>query len=114
MTSKTLMRRVGSLALAAALLISLATASAAAVPDPDEVDYPEELVECPEASDAVNPFSETNTSEYMDCKEKRTAQWVERTIKKDIENSLYQIQNLEERANQLQESLESQAERATP
>lgn len=111
MTTRKLTRRVATLALAATLFISLATASAAAVPGPDDIDYPDELVECPEVTDAANPLSENNSTEYLDCKEKRTSQWVERTVKQDVEHSLERFQSLEERVNQVRKNLESQAER---
>lgn len=107
------MRRAAFLALATVLLISLVSASAAAVPDPDDVKYPKESIECPEMTDAVSPLSDTNSSEYLDCKEKSIAQWTERTVKKDIQRSLRSIQNLEDQLDELVSYLESQAERAS-
>lgn len=54
--------------LLAALLVGVLLAGAAAMPHPDEIAPDEDLEECPDLTDAVNPFSEDGWGEYTDCK----------------------------------------------
>ncbi len=111
MTSRQPIRRVTTLALVAVLIISLVPGNAAAVPDPDDLDYPEELVECDEWTDAVDPFSDSNVSEYTDCRQERLGQWSEQTVMQSIERSLRNFQTLENHYERLMTNLHSQVDR---
>jgi len=87
-------RRIRCLLIAAVLVVGLIPATtAAAVPSPDEIEYPEEVQDCPELEETISPFSEPTLTDYKDCKAEQIEQRTRRNLGSTIEQRVRQYHN---------------------